>query len=176
VEEMLHFHHLKLANISLAATSMNTVVDCDAEAMILNDDNTCLGRSEPMLANIVTPEEDLRSVVEEEDFLNTIKLGYAKHSAWLGILENPTQFPKFKVIGGLIYKLNDLGECHLVLLDVIQQGEKATGIAIQHAHKILGHLGFQKTLDYICRYYWSTMVHDMEKFVSSCRTCQATKR
>src|SRR5258707_12213204 len=35
---------------------------------------------------------------------------------------------------------------------------------IEKAHKILGHLGFQKTLEYIWRYYWwSTMVKDMEK-------------
>jgi hypothetical protein len=135
------------------------------------------GRSELTLADIVVPENSLRSVVEEGDFLSSVKEGYAKHAAWRGILENPEQFPKFKVADGLVSKLNDLGEPRLVLPDVIHKGERATGIAIQNAHEILGHLGFHKTLDYLRRYYWwSTMVRNVEKYVSSCETCQTTKR
>ncbi len=51
------------------------------------------------------------------------------------------------------------------------------GIGIENAHKILGHLGFQKMLEYIQKYYWwLTMVKDMEKFISSCEICQTTKQ
>src|SRR5258705_12593331 len=83
----------------------------------------------------------------------------------------------FRVDTGFILCLNDLGEPRLVLPEVIHKGERIAGITIKNAHKILGHLGFQKTLEYIQKYYWwSTMVKDMEKFISSCETCQTTKQ
>ncbi len=129
-----------------------------------------------MLADLMTLKENLQDLMETEEFLNKSQVGYSKHSAWRNVLENLTLFPAFMVNSGFILHLNDLGEPHLVLPEVIHKGERITGIMIKNTHKILGHLGFQKTLDYIWKYYWwLTMVKDTEKFISSCEICQTTK-
>ncbi len=119
-EEMLLLHRFSLR----LASASSVIEDRDVEAMILDPADNRSGRSELTLADIVLPEDSLRTVVEENDFLSSIKKGYAKHSAWQGILDNPVQFPKFKVVNGLISKLNDLGDPRLVLPDVIHKGEK----------------------------------------------------
>ena len=108
-----------------------------------------LGRREPTLTDMVTPKENLHDSIETGDFLNKIQDSYSKHSAWKNVLENPNLFPTFRVKSGFILHLNDLGEPCLVLPEVIHKGERITGIMIENAHEILGHLGFQKMLEYI---------------------------
>ncbi len=89
-----------------------------------------------------------------KEFLDKIQGSYSKQNAWKSVLENLTLFPAFKVESGFILCLNDLGKLHLVLPEVIHKGERIMGIMIKNTHKILGHLGFQKTLEYIQKYYW----------------------
>ena len=167
-------HNLQLEEIRLGSNSFQN--KRDLQASLLDPPDEHLGRRELMLSDLVTLKENLWDCIESEEFLQRILIGYSKHSAWTNILWNPELFPHFKLQSGYILHLNDFGEPHLVLLDVIHKGERIMGIVIENAHKILGHLGFQKTLEYIQKYYWwSTMVKDMEKFISSCETCQTTK-
>jgi hypothetical protein len=84
----------------------------------------------------------------------SIKDRYLRHQAWRGILSEPKNFPKFSIADGLIFRLADSGDPLLMLPDAAHQGEKIIGIAIEHAHGILGHLGSKKTLDYMCKHYW----------------------
>ncbi len=165
--EMLFLSKLHLNEVIIAAGSLND--KRDLQAAQLNPPDNHIGRRELTLADLVTLKENLQDPVETEEFLDKIQVGYSKHSAWKNILVNLSLFPEFRIKSGFIVCLNDLGELHLVLPEVIQKGERITGIVIENAHKILGHLGFQKTLEYIQRYYWwSTMVKDTEKFISSC--------
>jgi hypothetical protein len=51
-----------------------------------------------------------------------------------------------------------------------------TEIAIDQAHRVLGHKSSRKTLDYIRRWYWwPNMVKDITTFCESCGMCQTTK-
>src|SRR5258706_3870304 len=172
--EMLFPNELHLVGVRIAAGSLN--IERDLQADQLNPPNDCIGRRELSLADLVTLKENLQDLIETKDFLDKIQEGYSKQNAWKNILENPTLFPTFRVDTGFILHLNDLGKPQLVLPEVIHKGERIPGIMIKNAHIILGHLGFQKTLEYIQRYYWwSTMVKDTEKFISSCEICQTTK-
>src|SRR5260221_10352737 len=171
---MLFLNKLHLKEVRIAAGSLDD--RRDLQATQLDPPNDHIGRRELILADLVTPKENLWDLVETEEFLDKIQVGYSKQNAWKNVLENLALFPSFRIKSGFILHLNDLGEPHLVLPEVIHKGERITGIMIKNTHKILGHLGFQKTLEYIWKYYWwSTMVKDMEKFISSCEICQTTK-
>src|SRR5258708_3560501 len=136
----------------------------DLQTTQLDPPDNHIGRRELMLTDLVTSKENLWDLVETEEFLDKIQVSYSKQNALKNVLENLDLFTAFRVKSGFIACLNDLGEPHLVLPEVIHKGERIAGIMIENAHKILGHLGFQKTLEYIWRYYWwSTMVKDMEK-------------
>jgi Integrase zinc binding domain len=51
-----------------------------------------------------------------------------------------------------------------------------TAIVIEQAHTILGHFGAQKTVDYICRWYWWPQLSiEVKKYCSTCSICQANK-
>jgi Integrase zinc binding domain len=120
---------------------------------------------------------NLRPHVEDKNMIASIKDGYARHQAWRGILSEPKNFPKFSIVDGLIFRLADSGDPLLMLPDAAHRGEKIIGIAIEHAHGILGHLGSKKTLDYVHKHYWwSSMSKDIEKFCTSCGKCQTTKK
>ncbi len=143
---MLLMHNLQLEEIRLGSNSFQN--ERDLQASLLDPPDKHLGR-ELMLSDLVTLKENLQDCIESEDFLQRILIGYSEHSAWTNILQNPELFPHFKLQSGYILHLNDFREPCLVLLDVIHKGERIMGIAIENAHKILGHLGFQKTLEYI---------------------------
>src|SRR5258708_13606224 len=144
---MLFLNKLHLVGVRIATGSLN--IERDLQDNQLNPPNDCIGRRELSLANLVTLKENLQDLIETKDFLDKIQEGYSKHSAWKIILENPTLFPTFRVDTGFILHLNDLGKPSLVLPQLIHRGERIAGIMIENAHKILGHLGFQKTLEYI---------------------------
>ena len=86
-EEMLYFHCLRAEAIRIAVTCANTVVECSSEdhkfeVVILDPPRNSSGRSELTLTDIALPEENLRVVVEEDNFLTALKEGYSKCNAW----------------------------------------------------------------------------------------------
>ena len=144
---MLFLNKLQLEEVRITTGSFQDERNFQAAQLDPPDDH--LGRREPTLTDMVTPKENLHDSIEKGDFLNKIQDSYSKHSAWKNVLENPNLFPTFRVKSGFILHLNDLGEPCLVLPEVIHKGERITGIMIENAHEILGHLGFQKMLEYI---------------------------
>jgi len=51
-----------------------------------------------------------------------------------------------------------------------------TTCIINHAHKVLGHLGALRTVDYIRRWYWwPGLGKEVDQFCRSCPVCQMTK-
>jgi len=49
-------------------------------------------------------------------------------------------------------------------------------IVLEQAHSTLGHMGAQRTSEYIRRYFWwPTLGKDVDKFCTSCATCQVNK-
>lgn len=55
-------------------------------------------------------------------------------------------------------------------------GRRLTEIVIDQAHTILGHLGGQKTEEYIRRWFWwPTLGLEVRKFCRSCGICQTSK-
>ena len=51
-----------------------------------------------------------------------------------------------------------------------------TTIVIEQAHTILGHFSAQKTVDYICRWYWWPQLGvKVSKYCTTCGICQVNK-
>ncbi|KAF8314617.1 uncharacterized protein EI90DRAFT_3135813 [Cantharellus anzutake] len=120
--ELLHLHRLKLQCIRL-----------DLEASKLDPPDDHQGRRELSLEDVLLPLAELRPHVEDKAFITSVKDGYSKHTAWKGILAKPEDFPKFSIVDGLIFRLNDSGKPQLVLPESIHKGERIMGIAIEHA-------------------------------------------
>jgi hypothetical protein len=177
--ELLYLHGLRMTYTRIAASRAieDAQEERDLQANELDPPEDRQGRRELSLEGILPPLAELRPHVEDKNFIASVKDGYSKHVAWRGILAKASDFPKFSIVDGLIFRLNDSGEPLLVLPESIHQGERITGIAIEHAHRILGHLGAKKTLEYVRKHYWwSSMSKDIEKFCTSCGTCQTTKK
>jgi hypothetical protein len=92
------------------------------------------------------------------------------------ILQNPSHFEKFEVLSGKIYTKNAIDEKVLCIPSSLLKGRRVTEIAIDQAHRVLGHKATRKTLDYLRRWYWwPTMVKDVDAFCKSCGLCQTMK-
>ena len=58
----------------------------------------------------------------------------------------------------------------------LSKGRRVTEIAIDQAHRIVGHKAARKTRDYVSRWFWwPTLAKDVEHFCKSCGICQTTK-
>ena len=59
---------------------------------------------------------------------------------------------------------------------VMQNKRRLTEVIIAQAHEVLGHLGLQKTVDYICHHYWWLQIsQDVEQYCKTCPICQTMK-
>src|SRR5258708_38723826 len=161
---MLFLNKLHLEEARIAAGSLDD--GRDLQTTQLDPPDNHIGRRELMLTDLVTSKENLWDLVETEEFLDKIQVSYSKQNAWKNVLENLALFPAFRVKSGFIPCLNDLGEPHLVLPEVIHKGVRIAGIMIENPHKIFGHLGFKKKLKCILGYdWWFTMVKELYKVV-----------
>ena len=66
----------------------------------------------------------------------------------------PKHHPTFSVDHGLIHARNSGEEKVLCVPRTRWKGNKMTAHIIDHAHKVLGHLGALRTADYVHRWYW----------------------
>lgn len=184
-KEMLNFHRLS-TKVKLAAARdkgkrkqevRESRHERDEQADELDPPEEPDGGSELTLADIVKETDALRPSIEGDEFLAAIKIGYTKIESWKDLLKNPSRYEKFKVIDSLITRITDQGIPLLVIPKATYRGESVKGIIIDHLHNTLGHLGYQKTLDYIRRYYWwSEMSKDIEKYILTCEVCKTSKR
>ena len=70
------------------------------------------------------------------------------------VLNEPDHYLMFKVRDDLIYMNNRGGEEVLCIPHAEFEGNTIIAMVIVQAHQALGHLGAQRTADYIHRWYW----------------------
>jgi len=100
---------------------------------------------------------------------------YVQDSFFSKIIENPGNFRNFELEQELLSLRTD-GKVVLCVPDTKFGSRSVREIIISHAHSLLAHLGFGKTLTYIREFFWwPGMVADIKSFCLSCRTCAATK-
>ncbi|GJE97660.1 polyprotein [Phanerochaete sordida] len=109
------------------------------------------------------------------DLPDCLRDRYADDSFFKVVLANPSHYPNFTIIDGLIFLRGD--ERNLLCIpDIFIGSRKVREIVISHAHSILAHLGHRKTLHYLKNnVWWKDMVADVRAYCDSCSLCATTK-
>ncbi|OJT01589.1 Transposon Ty3-I Gag-Pol polyprotein [Trametes pubescens] len=109
-------------------------------------------------------------------FLDTVRTEYAADRTFSKILANPAAHATLELCDSLLYVTTRLGFSCLCILFAKLGKRTLTKMVINQAHVTLGHLGAQKMLEYACQWFWWPKMHrDIERFCTSCSTCQMTK-
>jgi len=134
-------------------------------------------QSDPIVGESLDHLPDLHPHVEgDRSVLEDIKNGYAKDPLCSKVLQNVGHHKSFKIIDDLMYTRNRANASILCILSIVQNKRQLTEIIIVQVHEVLGHLGPQKTVDYIRRHYWwSRIGQDVEQYCKTCPICQMTK-
>jgi len=112
----------------------------------------------------------------DHSILKDIKNGYPKDLLLSKVLENVTHHKNFEITEDLIYTHNCAGDSVLCIPSIVQKKRRLTEVIIAQAHKVLGHFGPQKTVDYICCYYWWPHIgQKVELYCKTCPICQMMK-
>ena len=132
---------------------------------------------DPTISEVFTSGPPLRLIVETDGaWLQLVRPAYAEDPFFSKILSNPEDYRSFKMRDGLIWGTSRHNNEVLCIPNTSIEKRKMREVIIDTAHTILGHLGSTKTAEYTRRWYWwPRMGHEIEKFVSSCGTCQMTK-
>ena len=120
---------------------------------------------------------DLRPKIEgDQSFLKEMRKGYKRDSLFDKILKAPGHHKGFEIVDNLLYTHNQAGDRVLCIPSAVYHKRRLTEIILSQAHQILGHLGPQKTSEYIRRYYWWPRIgQDVEQYCKTCPICQTTK-
>lgn len=138
-----------------------------------------MGTWKPMiLGDHLPPDKPLCLKVESnKEFIEKVCDSYKKHMMFSKVLENISHHTMFELgnSGLLMLKNNDRN--HTVYIPDIILGEKRlVETIINHAHRVVGHLGSYIMYDYIQKYYWWPTMHiDVSVFTKSCAHCQSSK-
>ena len=63
-----------------------------------------------------------------------------------------------------------------MITHIMTKDYSLTTIVIEQAHTILGHFSAQKTVDYICRWYWWPQLGvKVSKYCTTCGICQVNR-
>ena len=110
---------------------------------------------DPSLLESVGSSPDLPNHMQAKPGLeHAISAGYKNDSVLSKVLNEPDHYSMFKVRDDLIYMNNRGGEEVLCIPHAEFEGDMIVALVIAQAHQALGHLGAQRTVDYICRWYW----------------------
>lgn len=105
-----------------------------------------------------------------------VKRGQVNDAFCAKILKNATDHKRFRVERGLVEHSTGSGDWVLCIPNVLQGKKKLTQVIMDHAHSLLGHLGNDKTNQYLRRWvWWPSMSRDIERFCATCAICQTTK-
>src|SRR5260221_5301076 len=101
--------------------------------------------------------------LEGRDFLTVIRSAYQDDSLFSKIISHPEQHPKYAVRDGILYTKNAIGNEVIAVPGALFEGRRVTEIAIDQAHRTVGHKAAQKTRDYLSRWFWwPTLAKDVE--------------
>ncbi|KAL7280521.1 hypothetical protein ACG7TL_005453 [Trametes sanguinea] len=131
----------------------------------------------PKLGDALSEGPSLRLHIEGKDgFMTAVRQGYAHDSTLRKVQEQPEQHKAFAIRDGFIYTKNRRGDEVLCLPRALYNKRSIIELIIDRAHTTLGHLGAQRTSDYVRRWFWwPALRRDVDKFCISCGTCQTTK-
>lgn len=133
--------------------------------------------TDPLLLEVTDAIRPLNTVIEgDAGFMASVRAGYGSDATFSKIVAAPEHFASYKMVDGLVYTQNRLGDKVLCVPRTLLDKRTLPQIIIEHAHTLLGHFGYNKTSDYIRRWYWwPTLARDTESFCASCGVCQTTK-
>jgi hypothetical protein len=115
-------------------------------------------------------------VADDEEFFKAVKTEYANDSLFRKICSNPEQYQNFQKENGLLVTTNEKGIRVVCIPRCVFKKRRMNEIVIDHAHRIVGHMGARITRDFLRRYYWwPSMTNDVDKFCESCGPCQMAK-
>jgi len=135
-----------------------------------------IAHEEDMAWSSGSPPVPLEVHLEGEDFLVVIRGAYSNDMLFSKVLLQPEQHSQFTVRDGIIYMTNAVGNAVIAIPGTLSKGRRVTEIAIDQAHRVIGHKAAQKTRDYISHWFWwPTLAKDIELFCKSCGICQTTK-
>ena len=136
------------------------------------------GEMEPSrLADTRATGPSLRDLAERTGaFRKAIKEGYDQDKTFRKILDKPSAYPNYPVRQGIIFTRNREDE-EVVCIPRAKLGKRTvTQTIIELAHTTLGHLGSQKTSEYVRRWYWwPGLGREIEKYCRTCPKCQTSK-
>src|SRR6202453_37929 len=113
------------------------------------------------------PDIDLYdSVVEQQvSFFDTIVKDYDKDTFFKKVMDAPERYRNFSVHDGLIVTENAQGHQVTCIPLCIFKGRRLTEFIVDQAHRILGHLGAQKTNEYVrCWFWWPKIGKYIDSF------------
>jgi hypothetical protein len=124
-----------------------------------------------------TPDVNLYDIVEQKvSFFDTVAKSYENDEFFEKIRAKPTRYSKFSESDGLIVTENAQGQQVTCIPLGIFKGRRLTEIIVDQAHRLLGHLGAQKTNEYVRHWFWWPKIGKyIDSFCESCDICQATK-
>ncbi|KAI0348798.1 hypothetical protein OH77DRAFT_1368933, partial [Trametes cingulata] len=70
------------------------------------------------------------------------------------IMDDPDHFTLFRIAEGLIWHRTPNHGWVLCVPQMRHSGRSVTELIISSAHKVVGHLGHQRTSDYVRQWYW----------------------
>ncbi|KAI0054826.1 hypothetical protein BV25DRAFT_1816462, partial [Artomyces pyxidatus] len=110
---------------------------------------------DPDLGEVLTSGPPLREVVEADvRWIRTLQSSYEDDKFFARVSRHPEEHRAFKMRDGLIWVTSQDGKERLCITDCLYDQRKMREVITDVAHKIVGHLGGQKTAEYIRRWYW----------------------
>jgi Integrase zinc binding domain len=109
-------------------------------------------------------------------FLQHVQQGYKDNLLFKKVIKSPRHYKNFEIDEDLIYTHN-LAKDHVQCIPAIVHNKwHLTEIILSQAYQVLGHLGPQKTSEYVCHYYWwPRIVQNTKLYCRMCPICQTTK-
>ncbi|KAI0352842.1 hypothetical protein OH77DRAFT_1387200, partial [Trametes cingulata] len=94
------------------------------------------------------------TIRSEHGFDGAVRAAYATDTTFAKVMASPTAYPSFSVREGLLYVNNRFGDCVLCVPHGKLKQRSLRERVIDLAHKTLGHMGTQKTIEYVRRWFW----------------------
>lgn len=120
-------------------------------------------------------EADLGAVIQSTEQALDIPRSFVPHYTndkfFKAVVERPTDYSNFRLESGIIY-LNTGDEDLICVPEFLHQGRSIREIIIEHAHRILAHLGASKTAQYVrARFWWKDIISDVQHYCQTCSLC-----